>query len=673
MSEPQEAPSVTYALLEKVGTDIFGTIWRATATEADGAIRPVLITVLDTRVSREPSFLERINKDREALEGLRNPNIGLIEAMVPVSGLPAVVTTEVVGKDLSELLADGPLPPRAAAELALELSWALHAAHGALSDSSIRPLELTHGAVLAANVRVTGAGEVVLPHYALHRAMHPNEPTATDVLALGCLLYACLTGGNPDLTANGPEDVPAAIERALAVLDPGLPIELKDLLGQCFSPNPDARPLTREVARRLRQIIPALDGAWLPTWADAKIGGAPRERPRVQEMPFRPEGDGPAERQPADASDAEEEKKRQANGGDVLRPLKKARTDVAETGPDKRQLILVFSILALVMAGAGGFALRRIWLPYFGSMNGSDVPTDQAGPDKAAAAGPVTVKRGEQGGAGEPPELTSGGGGPVTIIEEEAELVAKDEGAAPRPERELVETDKAIQPGEPDPTGAKGAAGAPQAGSAGGAAAEGLPEVGPPPWPRPEGTLGENDLFVEVSLARSVKLSCAGGLELKGSNPERVAMMQIPAGKCTVEARFPPDETATALIEVAATTDLICRLGLPGKLRCVPREAPRPPAVEARAVAAGQPVDIELRVPLARAIELSCAGSREISATMRERVMMEQAPAGPCRVKAILPDGDFTGTFEANRSKSVICLRAEKRGALRCSDAIPLP
>lgn len=673
MSEQTETPSVAYALHEKVGTNLFGTIWRATATEPDGDSRPVLITVLDTRVSKEPSFLERINKDREALEALKNPNIGLIEAMVPVSGLPAVVTTEVVGKDLSELLAEGPMPPRASAELALELAWALHAAHGALSETSIRPLELSHGAVLPANVRVTGAGEVVLPDYALHRAMHPNEPTASDVLALGCLLYACLTGANPNLTASGPDEVPAAIDRALQALDPALPVELRDLLGQCFAPNPDARPLTREVARRLRQIIPALDGAWLPTWADAKIGGAPRERPRVQEQPYLPDAEAQAQRRAAADAEGGGDKKRQPDGGDVLRPLKKARTEGPEAGPDKRQIVAAVALLALVLSAGGGFALRRLWLPYFGGANGADVPTDQAGPDKAAAAGPVTVRRSEAGGEAPPEALGGGPGGPVTIIEEEAELVAKDEGAAPRPEREQVATDAAIRP-EGGPEAGEAGAGQAQAAGTGAPGAEAAaPTIGPPPWPRPEGTLGENDLFVEVSLARAVKLSCAGGLELKGNNPERVAMMQIPSGKCTIEARFPPDETATALIDVAATTDLICRLGLPGKLRCVPREAPKAAPIEARSVAAGEPVDIELRVPLARAIELRCSGDRQVSATMRERVMLEQTPAGPCQVKAILPDGDFSGSFEANRSKSVICLRADKRGALRCSDAIPLP
>jgi serine/threonine-protein kinase len=669
MSGPTDAPSTSYELHEKLGASAFGTQWRGTATAEDGAQRAVVVTVLDTRSAREAPFLERVRKDMPILEGLKNPNIGHIEALIPVGGVPAAVCAEVVGRDLRELLQTGPMPPRAAAELALELAWALHAAHGALSPESIRPLELAHGAVVPEHVLVTGAGEVVLTDYGLHRALHPTETPANDVLNLGCLLYSCLLGSNPQLAASGPDDVDAAIHAAVRQLDPALPAELGDLLRGCFAANPDMRPPARDVARQLRLIIPNLQGAWLSTWADERIGGAPRERAAPTGAPTT--AVAPDARPAGGTDDAE-------GGGDkfendnLLRPLKKAKAEVEADARAQRRAKIAAGLIAgaVLLTVSGGFVLRRFWLPYFGPMDGPDVPTDQAGPDQAANAGPVTVRAGGDtpgdGVAEAPP------GGPVTVLPGEEGLTPADEGAAPRPDRALALTDDPIEPAAAP--GAEGAAAATDpAALPDPAAPPAPPKEGPPPWPRPDGTLGPHDLFVEVALARSVALSCDNGLSQAGRTPERVAMMQIPAGRCTVSATFPPDEDARAQVMVDKSMDLICRIALPGQLRCAQREIGRAPAPAAPAAAPGSAVDIELRAPLARALELRCGQGFSRGVTSRERILAEQVPSGTCEVTVVFPEGAWTGTFSADRNKSVICLRGNTVGKLRCSDAIPLP
>jgi hypothetical protein len=57
-----------------------------------------VVTVLDTRSAREAPFLERVRKDMPILEGLKNPNIGHIEALIPVGGVPAAVCAEASAK-----------------------------------------------------------------------------------------------------------------------------------------------------------------------------------------------------------------------------------------------------------------------------------------------------------------------------------------------------------------------------------------------------------------------------------------------------------------------------------------------------------------------------------------------------------------------------------------------
>jgi hypothetical protein len=658
MSGPTDAPSSSYELHEKLGASAFGTQWRGTATDPEGVQRAVVVTVLDTRAAREAPFLERVRKDMAILEGLKNPNIGHIEAMIPVGGVPAAVSPEVSGRSLRDLLQTGPMPPRAAAELALELAWALHAAHGALSPDSIRPLELAHGAVVPDHVLVTGAGEVVLTDYGLHRALHPTETPANDVLNLGCLLYACLLGSNPQLAASGPDDVDAAIHAAVGQLDPALPAELGDLLRGCFAANPDMRPPARDVARQLRMIIPNLPGAWLSTWADERVGGAPRERPAPVGAATTAVAKDP--RGPGASGEPDHGEAKFDNDG-LLRPLKKAKAEIEADARAQRRAKIAAGVIAgaVLLTLSGGFVLRRFWLPYFGPMDGPDVATDQAGPDQAANAGPVTVRGGGDvpgDGVAEAPPA-----GPVTVLPEEEGLTPTDDGAAPRPDRALALTDDPIQPGAPPP-GAEGAA----------APTPITPKEGPPPWPRPEGTLGPHDLFVEVALARSVALACDNGLSQAGRSPERVAMMQIPAGRCTVSATFPPDEDARAQVMVDRSMDMICRIALPGQLRCAQREHGRAPA-PTPAAAPGAAVDIELRAPLARAVELRCGQGFSRGVTAKERILAEQAPSGTCEVSVVFPEGVWTGTFSADRNKSVICLRGNTVGKLRCSDAIPLP
>jgi hypothetical protein len=283
--------------------------------------------------------------------------------------------------------------------------------------------------------------------------------------------------------------------------------------------------------------------------------------------------------------------------------------------------------------------------------------TDEAGPDKEAAAGPVSGGGAAKAEKREGEAVPGGGGGPVTLIESERGIEAEEKGD--RPDRERVETDEAIQtatpPGETPP-----------------ASPLTLPE-GPPPWPRPEGTLGDIDLFVEVALAKETQVRCENGLVSKGPSPERTAMLQITPTICTIHGRFPPDSEASAQIQVQASQDIVCRLGLPGKLRCAPRPAPLQPPPEAPVAAPGERVDLDLRVPLARSVEVTCAENKRQTALIRERILLTDIAQGECRVMATLPDGVQEGTFTLDRSKAVVCLRAERAGRLRCSDAIALP
>jgi serine/threonine-protein kinase len=81
--------------------------------------------------------------------------------------------------------------------------------------------------------------------------------TATDVYALGLLLYRCLTARFPWPAENTTEALRAhlyAHPQPLPVL-PGLPAETADLCLRCLAKNPDDRPAAREVAATLAAVV----------------------------------------------------------------------------------------------------------------------------------------------------------------------------------------------------------------------------------------------------------------------------------------------------------------------------------------------------------------------------------------------------------------------------------
>ena len=121
-----------------------------------------------------------------------------------------IVTEWVPGAEqLQERLADGPLSPVRATLMVRELAGAMVRAHEA---------EVAHGAMNPATVMITAAGEVKLRGLLVEatlsgqepEAAKPEERYAADVLALGQIWYAALTGRWPGAEAEyGLEAAPA--------------------------------------------------------------------------------------------------------------------------------------------------------------------------------------------------------------------------------------------------------------------------------------------------------------------------------------------------------------------------------------------------------------------------------------------------------------------------------
>jgi WD40 repeat protein len=170
-----------------------------------------------------PDGIARFRREAEALAKLRHPHIVTVYEVGEADGRPFLSLELVEGGSLAERLNGTPLPASQAAQLVQTLAQAVHAAHQAgIVHRDIKPANVLLTAKgepkvgdfgLAKNVKgataLTQSGAIVgTPSY-----MAPEQADckagevgpATDVYALGALLYELLTG-RPPFKAETPLD-----------------------------------------------------------------------------------------------------------------------------------------------------------------------------------------------------------------------------------------------------------------------------------------------------------------------------------------------------------------------------------------------------------------------------------------------------------------------------------
>ncbi|MBL9114489.1 MAG: serine/threonine protein kinase [Verrucomicrobiaceae bacterium] len=199
-----------YDVLRVLGRGGMGVVCRA----RDRLLgREVALKLMHSGVLASDEELRRFNTEAEAVARLRHPHLVTIYDAGEADGQAYYTMTLAEGGTLSSRLKDGPLPPRAAAELVSCLAEAVHHAHArgvlhrdlkpanVLFDAEGRPLVSDFGlARLTANATITRSGALLgtpgylAPEVASGAAGHT---TSSDVYALGVILYECLTGRPP--------------------------------------------------------------------------------------------------------------------------------------------------------------------------------------------------------------------------------------------------------------------------------------------------------------------------------------------------------------------------------------------------------------------------------------------------------------------------------------------
>lgn len=263
-----------YQLEAELGRGGMGVVYRAFQPALG---RSVALKMLRAGEGASDEEITRFRLEAEAAARLEHPHIVPLYEVGEVAGRPYFTMKLVRGTTLARRLADGPLPPREAAELLAVVADAIDFAHGhgvlhrdlkpsnILIDENNRPHVSDFG--LAKQVdsasSLTRSGAVIgTPAY-----MPPEQAAggrgdlgpASDVYSLGAILYQMLTGRPPFQAASPVDTVLLVLEQdplPPRVLNPKADRDLEMIALRCLQKLPELRYATAgELAADLRAYL----------------------------------------------------------------------------------------------------------------------------------------------------------------------------------------------------------------------------------------------------------------------------------------------------------------------------------------------------------------------------------------------------------------------------------
>ncbi|WP_433052620.1 serine/threonine-protein kinase [Dactylosporangium sp. CS-033363] len=250
-----------YRLIEPLGTGGMSVVWRAFDEILE---RPVAVKLLAPKLLDDPESRRRIQAEARAAALLSHPHIAQVYDFGHRSdGAPYVVMELVTGRSLDDA---GPLSPEAILRAGAELAGALAAVHARglvhrdvkpanvmLTDGGAKLVDFGISAVAGDHSDKTGQIMGTPAYLAPERIRGLPTTAATDIYALGLLLYRALAGRFPwpdGTTTTGvieahrrtrPEPLPAGrVSRDVAAA-----------IARCLAKAPENRPSAAEMAHLL--------------------------------------------------------------------------------------------------------------------------------------------------------------------------------------------------------------------------------------------------------------------------------------------------------------------------------------------------------------------------------------------------------------------------------------
>jgi len=274
-SHETELPQVPgYRVEGELGRGGMGVVYRAWHLRLD---RAVALKMLLAGAYARPTDRERFMREAQAVAGLKHPNIVHVYDVGEVAGRPYFTMELVDGGSLGGRIDGIPQPARQAAALVATLADAVGAAHHC---------GIVHRDLKPGNILLTAAGTPMITDFGLARRlegdgdltliglpvgtpsyMAPEQARgdkaaigpATDLYALGAILYELLTGRPP---FRG-ESATATLRLVMADdpvppsrLNPRAPRDLETICLKCLEKDPRQRyPSAAALAEDLRRFL----------------------------------------------------------------------------------------------------------------------------------------------------------------------------------------------------------------------------------------------------------------------------------------------------------------------------------------------------------------------------------------------------------------------------------
>ncbi len=263
-----------YELLKEIAHGGMGVVWTARQVSLN---RTVAVKTIRAGKFASVDDVKRFHTEAEAAANLQHPNIVAIHEVGEHEGQHYFSMDYVEGKNLAELVREGPLPPAKVAALLKTIAEAIQYAHqrgilhrdlkpqNILMDATGQPRITDFGLArrmerdssLTQTGAVMGSPSYMPPEQAAGR--NDQVGPASDVYSLGAILYHALTGRAPFVAETSLATLRKVVDEdpeRPSKLNDKTPLDLETICLKCLEKKPErryatARALAEELGRYL--------------------------------------------------------------------------------------------------------------------------------------------------------------------------------------------------------------------------------------------------------------------------------------------------------------------------------------------------------------------------------------------------------------------------------------
>jgi serine/threonine-protein kinase len=269
-----------YEILAPLGAGGMGEVHRARDTRLN---RDVAIKALLGDRADDPGVRRRFLQEARAASALSHPNIVVLHDIVSHEGSDFLVMEYILGRPLTEVMAEGPMSLERVVSIGIQVASALSASHAAgiihrdikpgnillMADHTVKVLDfgiakrvhdISERDATQEVVTLTAPGVVVgtVAYMSPEQTRGEGVDARTDIFSLGCVLYQAATGQQP---FRGPTPVATMIEIAASHPVPpsrlrtALPAGFDGFISRCLAKRRDDRFSSMDdVASSLRRL-----------------------------------------------------------------------------------------------------------------------------------------------------------------------------------------------------------------------------------------------------------------------------------------------------------------------------------------------------------------------------------------------------------------------------------